>query len=122
MYDKMLVPVDLAAQCKAEICFLAVGTNTPSPVSHIPKEFEQRLSVFVQDRAGETGLKTSAVTKVANDPALDLSKFLVRQADEIGADVVVMASYLSGIADHIFASHGGYLAAHSDLLCASCVK
>ena len=130
MYQKMLVPVDLAhldkmakaiqtaidlaAHYKVEICFLAVGTNTPSSVSHTPKEFEQKLSGFEQDIAAKSGLKTSAVAEIAHDPAVDLSKIIVRKAGELGADVIVMASHVPGISDHIFSSHGGYVAAHSD--------
>ncbi len=131
MYQKMLVPIDLAhldklekaiqtaidlaAHYKAEICFLAVGANTPSSVAHNPKEFELKLSDFVQDIAGKSGLKTSAIAEIAHDPAVELGKILVQKADEMGADVIVMASHVPGVADHIFSSHGGYVASHSDL-------
>ncbi|MHC8495298.1 universal stress protein [Thalassospira sp. SM2505] len=130
MYQKMLVPVDLAhiekldkavktatdlaAHYKAEICFLAVGTNTPSEVAHNPKEFEQKISVFAEDVSRKSGIATSAVAEIAHDPAVDLGKILVSKADELGADVIVMASHVPGVADHIFSSHGGYVASHSD--------
>ncbi len=130
MYQKMLVPidlahieklekaiqtaVDLAGHYGAEICFLGVGSNTPSEVAHTPKEFEQKMSEFAKGIGSKTGAKVSAVTEIAHDPAVDLSKILVSKADELGADVIVMASHVPGVADHIFASHGGYVASHSD--------
>ncbi|MBO6771296.1 MULTISPECIES: universal stress protein [unclassified Thalassospira] len=130
MYQKMLVPVDLAhidkmekaiqtaidlaTHYKSELCFLAVGTNTPSSVAHSPKEFEQKLSDFARETAGKSGLKVSADAEIAHDLATDLSKILVRKADELGTDMIVMASHIPGIADHIFSSHGGYVASHAD--------
>ncbi|GAA0630988.1 universal stress protein [Thalassospira tepidiphila] len=131
MYQKILVPVDLAhvekldkaiktavdlaKHYKAEISLLGVGTNTPSSVAHTPKEFEQKLQAFAEDLASKHGVSTKAVAHISHDPAVDLSKELVAKADELGADVIVMASHVPGIADHIFASHGGYVASHSDL-------
>lgn len=130
MYQKMLVPidlahieklekaiqtaVDLAGHYGAEICFLGVGSNTPSEVAHTPKEFEQKMSEFAKGIGSKTGAKVSAAVAIAHDPAVDLSKILVSKADELGADVIVMASHVPGVADHIFASHGGYVASHSD--------
>lgn len=131
MYQKILVPidlahvdkleksiqtaVDLAKHYKAEICFLGVGTNTPSPVAHTPDEFDQKLLKFTQDFSAKYDLRASASTHISHDPAVDLSKTLVRKADELGADLIVMATHVPGIADHVFASHGGYVASHSDL-------
>ncbi|MCC9624726.1 universal stress protein [Thalassospira sp. MA62] len=131
MYQKMLVPidlahvekldkaiqtaVDLAKHYKAEISILGVSTNTPSSVAHTPKEFEQKLDAFAKDLASKHGVSTKAVVHISHDPAIDLSKTLVAKADELGVDVIVMASHIPGVADYIFASHGGYVASHSDL-------
>jgi nucleotide-binding universal stress UspA family protein len=130
MYQKMLVPVDLAhvekldkaiktavdlaKHYKAEISVLGIGTNTPSSVAHTPKEFEQKLQAFADDLASSHDVKTNAIAHVAHDPAVDLSKEIIAQANKLGADVIVMASHVPGIADHIFASHGGYVASHWD--------
>ncbi|MBX2832652.1 MAG: universal stress protein [Rhodospirillales bacterium] len=131
MYQKMLVPVDLAhvdklektiqtavdlaLHYKAEICFLGVGTNTPSEVAHTPKEFEQKLAEFAKDCRARFGVVAMASAHISHDPAIDLSKAIVAQADELSADLIVMATHVPGIADHVFASHGGYVASHSDL-------
>jgi|TARA_R110001632_G_scaffold215089_1_gene342107 nucleotide-binding universal stress UspA family protein len=131
MYQKMLVPVDLAhvdklekaiqtavdlaLHYKAEICFLGVGVNTPSDVAHNPKEFEQKLSEFAKSCSAKFGVTATASAHISHDPAVDLSKALVAKADELKADLIVMATHVPGIADHVFASHGGYVASHSDL-------
>jgi nucleotide-binding universal stress UspA family protein len=131
MYQKILVPVDLAhvdkldkaiatavdlaKHYKAEITLLGASTNTPSSVAHTPEEFEQKLRAFADDLAAKHGLNIKAVAHISHDPAVDLSKELVAKADELGADVIVMASHVPGVADYIFASHGGYVASHSDL-------
>ncbi|WP_033067982.1 universal stress protein [Thalassospira australica] len=131
MYQKMLVPVDLAhvdklekviqtatdlaKHYKAEISILGVSTNTPSSVAHSPKEFEQKLDAFAKELASKHGVSTKAVAHISHDPAVDLSKELVAKADELGVDVIVMASHVPGVADHIFSSHGGYVASHSEL-------
>ncbi|PKR58013.1 universal stress protein [Thalassospira lohafexi] len=131
MYQKMLVPVDLAhvdklekaiqtavdlaLHYKAEICFLGVGVNTPSDVAHTPKEFEQKLSEFAKDCRTKFGVTATAIAHISHDPAVDLSKALVAKADELKADLIVMATHVPGIADHVFTSHGGYVASHSDL-------
>ena len=130
MYQKMLVPVDLAhvekldkaiktavdlaKHYKAEISVLGIGTNTPSSVAHTPKEFKQKLQAFASDLASSHDVKTTAIAHIAHDPAVDLSKEIIAQANKLGADVIVMASHVPGIADHIFASHGGYVASHWD--------
>ncbi|WP_430473398.1 universal stress protein [Thalassospira lucentensis] len=130
MYQKMLVPVDLAhidkleraiqtavdlaAHYKAEICFLSVGTNTPSEVAHNPKEFEKKLAEFAEECRAKFGVVVTASSHISHDPAVDLSKALVAKADELNADLIVMATHVPGVADHIFTSHGGYVASHSD--------
>jgi nucleotide-binding universal stress UspA family protein len=131
MYQKMLVPidlshadklekaiqtaVDLATLYKAELCFLGVGTNTPSSVAHTPKEFEQKMSEFAEGVRAKHGVVISAVSTIAHDPAVDLGKILVAKADELQADAIVMASHVPGVADHIFTANGAYVASHSDL-------
>jgi nucleotide-binding universal stress UspA family protein len=37
----------------------------------------------------------------------------MKAIDKIGADLVVMASHKPGFLEHIFSSHGGYIAQHA---------
>ncbi|WOI12793.1 universal stress protein [Thalassospira lucentensis] len=130
MYRKIMVPVDLthidklekalstaadlAKHYDAKICFFGVGTNTPSPIAHTPAEYDRKMAAFAEEQAKKTGIECSGMTRISHDPAIDLSEIIVDAATEVKADVIVMASHVPGMADHIFASHGGYVASHWD--------
>jgi nucleotide-binding universal stress UspA family protein len=50
---------------------------------------------------------------VSHDPTVDVDDALMKAVSETGADLVVMASHVPGLADYIWPSNGGKLAAHS---------
>jgi nucleotide-binding universal stress UspA family protein len=49
----------------------------------------------------------------SHDPAVDLNETLIEQAEKRGDDLIVMASHIPGVAEHIFSSHAGYVAQHA---------
>jgi nucleotide-binding universal stress UspA family protein len=55
------------------------------------------------------------MAKISHDPTADVDDALEQAAEEIGADLIVMASHVPNFADFIFASRAGYLASHSHL-------
>jgi len=129
MYTKILVPVDLehldrlekaltvaialGKEYGAEICYVGVTTALPSKVAHTPGEYTQKLEGFAQQQAAASGLTAGAKVFVSHDPTIDLIETLLRAIDELGSDLVVMASHIPGVAEHICASHGGALASHA---------
>ena len=131
MYTKILVPVDLehlerltkaiglaeelGRQYGAEICYVGVTTALPSKIAHTPGEYTQKLEGFAQQQATASGLTAGAKVYVSHDPTVDLNETLLRAIDELGADLVVMASHVPGVAEHIFASHGGAVASHAKI-------
>ena len=52
---------------------------------------------------------------VSHDPAVDLDDSLMQAIADTGADLVVMASHVPGLPEHIFASNAGYLANHASV-------
>ena len=56
-------------------------------------------------------VEAKAVT--SHDPAVDIDDTLEKAADEIGADLVIMASHIPGMMEYVIASRAGYLASHS---------
>jgi len=50
---------------------------------------------------------------MAHDPAVETTAELMKAIDKIGADLVIMASHEPGFFEHIFSSHGGYIAQHA---------
>lgn len=132
MYKKIVIPVDLehlatlekglqtaadlARHYDAETCYVAVTTVTPSAVAHTPDEFARKLEAFAQEQARARGLpKASSRSYASHDPTIDLDKTLRKAVEESGADLVVMASHVPGVLEHVWSSHAGWLAAHADI-------
>lgn len=131
MYGKIIVPVDLAhagtlekalavsadlaRHYKAELHYVGVTATTPGAVAHNPAEFAEKLQAFAAEQGAARGvdIKTHAVT--SPDPVRDLDDTLRHTVDELGADLVVMASHVPGFAEHIFATNAGYLANHASV-------
>ncbi|WP_207062846.1 universal stress protein [Motiliproteus sp. SC1-56] len=130
MYTQMMIPVDLAHVERLEkalqtgadlaklydlpVCYVGVTADTPGAVAHNPNEYAKKLQAFGQAQAEKYGLnKFSTSGYVCNDPAVDLDKTLLKAADEQGADLVVMASHVPGLVEHLFASNAGYFASYA---------
>lgn len=129
MYRQIMVPVDLAhvdrlekalttsadlAKCyNIPVCYVGVTAATPGPIAHTPAEYARKLEQFAGTQASIQGVEATARTYTSHDPAVDLDKTLIDAIKETGSDLVVMASHLPGLADHVFASKSGYLAAHA---------
>ena len=129
MYSKIMIPVDLAHADKlekametaaniakaekAELLAAGVTTSQPSAVAHNPAEFHQKLEDFAVAVSRTYGVEFMPLALTSHDPVRDLDDVLMRAIEEEGVDLVVMASHVPGLVDHIFASNAGYLASHS---------
>ncbi|MGF1609443.1 MAG: universal stress protein [Kiloniellales bacterium] len=129
MYKKIMVPVDLAHIEKLHkaintstdlakhygipICFVGVTAETPTEVAHNPKEFGERLERFGAKQSERHGLQIDTAAYPSHDPAIDLDETLIKAAQENGADLIVMASHVPGVPEHIFASNAGAVASHA---------
>lgn len=109
----LTVAADLAGLYDAEICYVAVTAPTPGPAAHNPQEFAAKLDAFATEQGTVHGRKTRSHSIVSHDPAIDLDRTLLKAREEIGADLVVMASHVPGIGDFLFPSHGGRMAQHA---------
>ncbi|UTW07940.1 universal stress protein [Pseudomonas benzenivorans] len=131
MYRQIMIPVDLdhidrlekalktgadlAKLYAAPVCYVGVSGNTPSAVAHNPSEFTAKLQAFGEAQAQKYGLSSiSTASYISHDPAVDLDKTLLKAAKACGADLVVMASHVPGLAEHLFASNAGYFASYSE--------
>lgn len=131
MYKKIMVPVDLAHIPRLEkaittaadlakhyripICFVAVTAETPTEVAHNPEEFAGKLREFAQAQSSARGVSIDSAAYPSHDPAVDLDKTLIRAAEENDADLIVMASHIPDLPDHIFASNAGTVASHAEV-------
>ncbi len=129
MYTNIMIPVDLAHVADlgkaldtgadlarhygARICYVGVTAATPSAVAHNPAEFQQKLESFATEQGVKHGITTMAKAAISHDPAVDLDSTLLKTADEIGADLIVVASHIPGLKEYIWPSNGGALAGHA---------
>jgi len=132
MYKKLMIPVDLAHTDRLEkalttaadlskqygipVCYTALTASTPTSVAHTPDEFARKLEAFAQSESERLGLhRPESHVIVDPDPVADLGKKLIKAAHDQGCDVVVMASHVPGVQDHIFESNAGKVAMHADV-------
>lgn len=129
MFTKILVPIDLAHVRTLEkaisvagnlakndslpVVFAAVSPNTPSPLARTPEEFRTKLSRFASEQSERYGIQASGHAVFSHDPAIDLETALLTAVSETGADLVVMATHVPNMADHVWPSNGGRIASHS---------
>lgn len=129
MFKKIMVPVDLAhfdvvepslqvvadqaRHYGAEVCYVAVTATTPGAVAHTPEEYQRKLEAFAQERAKVHGQAVSARVITSPDPIADLDDVLIEVIDEVGADLVIMATHPPKHLDVVIPSHGGKIARHT---------
>lgn len=129
MFKKIMVPVDLAHVDKlgralqaagdlakhygASVVYVGVTSSAPGPLAHNPEEYSRKLEAFAKAQGAANGLAAESHVIVAHDPAVDLNQTLARSVDELGCDLVVMATHVPNLADHFMHSHGGQLATHT---------
>ena len=130
MYSKIMVPVDLghadkltkalttaadlSKHYKAPVAYVGVTAATPSSIAHTPEEYRGKLDAFAKSESQKHGHDAEAVTIVSHDPTIDLDDELLKAVRDTGSDLVVMASHIPNLADYVWPSNGGSIAAHSD--------
>lgn len=132
MYKRIMVPVDLAhidrlekaltsaadlsKHYKVPVTYVTVATTAPSEIAHTPQEHAKKLDAFAKAQADKHGLHdTDAKFYTSHDPAVDLHETLMKAIGDTGADLVVMASHVPGVPEHIFASNAGSVASHAEV-------
>ena len=131
MFSKIMVPVDLAHAEKlgraldvaagmakasgAEVVYVGATPPAPTRTAHSPEEYAAKLEAFAKAEAGRRGHAASSHAVIAHDPSIDLDRTLERAAEEIGADLVVMATHVPGALDAFGPNHGGALARHAKI-------
>lgn len=111
----LTVARDLARTYSAKLYLVGVTTETPSAVAHTPQEYEAKLRGFAEELSDETGITVHPYPITSHDLKIDLESRLMTACDDVGADLVVMASHVPGMAEYVFASNAGYLASHAKI-------
>lgn len=129
MFSRIMVPVDLshvprlrkaldvagdfAKAFDVPVTYVGVTAATPGALGHNPQEFDAKLAAFGAEQANAHGITAETRTIISHDPTVDVDDALMAAVSDTGADLVIMASHVPGLADYIWPSNGGKLAAHS---------
>lgn len=129
MFKKIMVPVDLehlgalekaltvAADLSrhygAALCYVGVTTSQPSAVARTPKEYQHKLAEFAREHAPDSGHEPTVRVYNSHDPVADLDDILVQAIDDVGADLVVMATHLPTHLDAVMPPNGAKIAKHT---------
>ncbi len=130
MYRKIMVPVDLghverlgkalktaadlARHYDVPLIYVGVGAATPGSLAHNPQEFERKMNAFADEQSKTYDIaQATSIACISHDPSVDLDATLLKAVEDTGADLVVMASHVPGLAEHLFASNAGYVAMHA---------
>ncbi len=106
---------DLARHYGASLVYVGAVTETPGPVARSPAAYAAKLEAFAAEQAAAHGIAATGRMVVSLDMTVDLEPKLLAAIDEAGADLVVMASHVPGLREHLFSSHAGWLAAHASV-------
>ncbi|SNT74026.1 universal stress protein [Paracoccus seriniphilus] len=113
MTKAVKVAADMARLYGATVHLVGVGQTVPTAIAHTPAEYSRKLAAFADECSAALGIAFNAHAEVSHDPAVDLDDVLLRTADKLDADLIVMASHVPGFAEHFLSSNAGYLASHA---------
>ncbi|GAA0777069.1 universal stress protein [Roseibium denhamense] len=131
MFNKVFIPIDLQHAEKLEkaisvgtqlaksgnlpVVFAAVTSAAPGAVAHTPDEFRSKLNSFATQQAEQHGVITSGHAVFVHDPSVELESALLNAIRETKSDLVVMATHIPHLSDHVWPSNGGRIASHADV-------
>jgi universal stress protein F len=133
MYRRILVPVDLqhvdalrkalataaelAHRYGADVWYVAVTGKVPNRVAKSPEEFTLELEDFAAEMSRQFGLSITARSISSVDMTVELDDLVLAAAEDIGADLIVMASHAPGVPDrlHLIRSNAAYIVRHANI-------
>ncbi len=107
------VAVKLAKADNASMTIIGVTESVLTQVAKAPEEYTSKLEKFAADLSDKNNLPVAAKSIVDVDVPADLGGVLVGTAEEIGADLIVMASHIPRILEYLFSSNAGFVALHA---------
>ena len=117
MFGKIMIPVDLqhvekielslkiaaelAERYDAVLYYVGVAGRVPSRAARSPEQFERELRAFAEAQGEKFGIRTDSKTMHSTDVPVELIDRLLEAQEEIGADLIVMASHVPGVPDRL---------------------
>ncbi len=132
MYSRILVPVDLdhvdqlgkaldlagktAKEHDATVIYVGVVDAVPT-MSKTTEGSKARalLDEFSEEQGHKYGIKVADHVELRGDLHLNIGAEVIAAAEKTDSDLIVMASHVPGLKEHIFASNAGYVASHAPM-------
>ncbi|MFK7943308.1 MAG: universal stress protein [Paracoccaceae bacterium] len=105
--------VEIANLQNASLTLVSVTEAGPSEVAKSEGGYAKALEDFGAELSDTHRLKVDTITVHSVDTTAELGDRLIATADDMGAEVIVMASHVPGVLEHFFASNAGYVASHA---------
>lgn len=131
MFKEILVPVDLAEKemlqkavyvaadlakhYSAKITLVSVVGGLQQKVSNSSGEYASMLADFAAEVAKTSGTEIQSRIFEVPDPSVEVDRKLLQAIEELGADLIVMATHQPGWIEYLVNSHGGRLASHAPI-------
>jgi nucleotide-binding universal stress UspA family protein len=132
MYSRILVPVDLENADKlskaldlagrvaklddAEVVYVDVVDAVPTMSRRTEEDrFAEKLKDFAEAQASRHGIRATDHVALRGDLHLNVGPDIIKAASETECDLIVMASHVPGLKEHILASNAGYVASHAPM-------
>jgi len=129
MYTHILVPVDmahsddlkkavqtaadLAKLYDAKVTLVSVVGGLQAKVSNSSGKYSLKLAEFSQGVSELHGVDFESMVYEVPDPSVQVDGTLLKVVEQVGADLIVMASHQPGWAEYLVNSHGGRVASHA---------
>lgn len=131
MYNVILVPVDLRIMPEIEksiavaadlgrhygasVTLLSISGTGPNIVADGPEIYAKKIEEYATVKGAKYDFTFDHRHIASLDPSAELQRRIQEVADEIGADLVVMASHQPGILDYLWPANATSFAAHTPL-------
>lgn len=132
MYKRILVPVDLdhvqtlttALDLAAKMAqdgngsLILVGVVDAAPTATTRTDGDRiadALATFSKEQSDKYGIKIVDHVQLRGDLHVNVGKDIVTAAKDNSCDLIVMASHVPGLKEHIIASNAGYVASHAPM-------
>lgn len=132
MYSRILVPVDLshaeqltkalgiaartAKDNDARVLYVGVVDAVPTTSKKGERErMKAKLDAFAEEQAHLHDIQTDDHVALRGDLHLHVGSEIIDTARSANCDLIVMASHVPGLKDHVFSSNAGYVATHAPM-------
>ena len=104
---------DLARHYGAKVTLVSIGHGAGGGLPKPAEDHARLLEAYAAQIAQVEGVTVQSQAYDVMDPSGEVDHKLIEAIDDIGADLVVMATHKPGWIEYLFSSHGGRMASRA---------